>query len=70
MRVKVDGYNGPRLKVKGQVLYVWSEDGSTYHGRLQVTKSKMTWFAGKKQTGSELKWRTLIDQGAFSPKAS
>ncbi len=48
------------VKTKGTTFSVHKPNGKDFQGSLQVTKSGLTWYKGKKQTGNNVNWNEFI----------
>lgn len=49
------------LKNKGMMLDVYTPDGQTHLGDVQLTKTGLVWCKGKKRTGPKVTWQEFID---------
>ena len=62
MKVKIKEFGlDMDVKTKGMMLDVYSPDGKTRLGDLQITKTGLTWCNGKAQTGPKATWQEFID---------
>lgn len=62
MKVKVKKFGlDLEVKTKGMMLDVYSPDGKTHLGDIQITKTGLTWCNGKAHTGPKASWQEFID---------
>lgn len=62
MKVSITDFDvDMQIKNKGVTMAVYSPDGKTYLGKVNITKTGLEWFEGKKQTGKKVKWEKFIE---------